>query len=362
MKACLKCGEEVSTLVDRLCLPCWKLPVVCERCGQRWLSFVGPLCTPCYFAENESCRDGTAANPDNWRRPMITVKKCTISGCPFDVLPGTDYCPAHLAEDGIEINKPEAFCKVLRCSNIRAAGSHLCEHHLKLQQRVSGLGYTPVGIKNDQDKYKDRWDLLPFDAIEQIVKVYTYGAAKYQPRNWEKGLAFTRLRAALMRHLVAFFEHNEDNDPEWNLSHLAHAGCCLTMLLALHIRQTEGCDDRPIERVLPRKEINDLFDLATELRPAKYPNSAEGWTESCDQSTTVWSHDNPTAKTLASLLASNPAESLILGHPFPLTQPNPQMHQMATEEQSHIQEEEPSSDSVPSHQMETGNEPKLRNK
>ena len=33
------------------------------------------------------------------------------------------------------------------------------------------------GIKWDENKL--RWDLLPWDAIEKIVEIYSFGAAKY---------------------------------------------------------------------------------------------------------------------------------------------------------------------------------------
>ena len=34
---------------------------------------------------------------------------------------------------------------------------------------------------------KLRYDLLPADALERLVGVYTIGAEKYDDRNWEKG-------------------------------------------------------------------------------------------------------------------------------------------------------------------------------
>ena len=90
-----------------------------------------------------------------------------------------------------------------------------------------------VGIKHDQEK--DRWDLLPWQATQQIVKVLTYGAQKYTPDNW-KQVRDSRIRyfAASMRHIVAWFL-GERLDPESGLSHLAHAGCCILFLLEREI-------------------------------------------------------------------------------------------------------------------------------
>lgn len=97
------------------------------------------------------------------------------------------------------------------------------------------------GRKDDGGKMP--WHLLPPDAVEQIVAVLKFGATKYGDRNWEKGMAWSRPFAALMRHMWAWWR-GEDRDPETGLSHLAHAGCCILFLLAYEKRNT-GKDDRP---------------------------------------------------------------------------------------------------------------------
>jgi hypothetical protein len=96
------------------------------------------------------------------------------------------------------------------------------------------------------DSGKNPWDLVPWDALEQIVLVLKYGAQKYAPRNWELGMAWSRPFGALIRHAQSWFR-GEDVDPETGLSHMAHAGCCVLFLLAFAIRG-EGTDDRPIRR------------------------------------------------------------------------------------------------------------------
>lgn len=86
---------------------------------------------------------------------------------------------------------------------------------------------TQEGIKHDQDK--DPWDLLPWNAVKQIVKVLAFGAKKYTPNNWQK-VDSERYFAACIRHLVAY-KDGEKTDPESGLSHLAHAGCCVLFML-----------------------------------------------------------------------------------------------------------------------------------
>lgn len=97
------------------------------------------------------------------------------------------------------------------------------------------------GRKDDRDKLP--WHLLPGDAVEEIVKVLDFGQKKYAPRNWEKGMSWSRVFSALMRHMWAWWE-GEDTDKETGLSHLAHAGCCILFLLSFEKRKT-GTDDRP---------------------------------------------------------------------------------------------------------------------
>jgi hypothetical protein len=103
----------------------------------------------------------------------------------------------------------------------------------------------PLGRK--YDALKPSWDLLPYDALAEIVKVLDFGAKKYDERNWENGIAYSRLFAAAQRHLISWFQHKEDLDPESNLNHLAHAGCCVLFALALQLRHTKEAelDDRP---------------------------------------------------------------------------------------------------------------------
>lgn len=86
------------------------------------------------------------------------------------------------------------------------------------------------------DAGKDRWDLVPFDALLPVVKVLTYGAVKYAPDNWKKlPDARERYVAAMLRHFTAW-RLGERDDPESGLHHLAHAACCLLFLLWFDLR------------------------------------------------------------------------------------------------------------------------------
>ena len=85
------------------------------------------------------------------------------------------------------------------------------------------------------DSGKLRWDLLPVNAVREIVKVLTFGADKYGANNWQEVVeAKRRYYAAALRHLTAWWE-GEINDQESGLHHLGHAGCCIVFLLWLDL-------------------------------------------------------------------------------------------------------------------------------
>jgi hypothetical protein len=95
------------------------------------------------------------------------------------------------------------------------------------------------------DAGKPRWDLLPFDALDDVAKVMAFGATKYSARNWEQGLSWGRLLAACLRHVTAWARGIEA-DEETGLPHLAHATCCLLMLAA-SVKRGIGGDDRAVK-------------------------------------------------------------------------------------------------------------------
>lgn len=76
-------------------------------------------------------------------------------------------------------------------------------------------------IKNDFQDDKLRWDLLPLEEIEDIVKVYHAGAKKYGPNRWQNlEDGFQRYKAAALRHLLEY-EKGERVDADTGCLHLA---------------------------------------------------------------------------------------------------------------------------------------------
>lgn len=95
-----------------------------------------------------------------------------------------------------------------------------------------GNSYTPV--RGDETKFdggKLLWDLLPWDAVEKVVEIQTYGADKYTEDGWKTvPNAERRYFAALMRHLVAE-KNGETYDKESGNLHLAHVATNALFLL-----------------------------------------------------------------------------------------------------------------------------------
>lgn len=95
------------------------------------------------------------------------------------------------------------------------------------------------------DTNKPRMDLLDAEALEGLAAVLSFGAEKYAPNNWRKGMQYSRLSGALLRHLFAI-QRGEDIDPESGLPHIDHVGCCW-MFLSNYMKNAKykSLDDRP---------------------------------------------------------------------------------------------------------------------
>ena len=96
--------------------------------------------------------------------------------------------------------------------------------------------FVPDAI-TDSDFWTTTWRGLKeqFDISRPVPQV--------GERNWERGMDWGRVYAALLRHLFAWWG-GEASDPETGKSHLHHVGCCVAFLIAYEARGT-GKDDRP---------------------------------------------------------------------------------------------------------------------
>jgi len=135
-------------------------------------------------------------------------------------------------------NPPRA---IRRCYRGKSRQDHTSPNQIYRFQTSLGCQEVKMSAVKD-DKEKPRYDLIPPEAMETLAEVLTYGAKKYEPHNWRKGFEWSRLYAALLRHLGAFWG-GEDTDPESGLPHLSHALACV-VFLSVHQTNSLGTDDR----------------------------------------------------------------------------------------------------------------------
>ena len=97
-----------------------------------------------------------------------------------------------------------------------------------------------TGNKNDEAKL--RLDLVPFELIAGTARALTFGAKKYGDHNWRGGLKWSRVFAALLRHLFDWWI-GVKKDADSGLCPLDHVAANLSFLMSYQTTQT-GVDDR----------------------------------------------------------------------------------------------------------------------
>ncbi|HWY34913.1 MAG TPA: dATP/dGTP diphosphohydrolase domain-containing protein [Nitrosopumilaceae archaeon] len=112
------------------------------------------------------------------------------------------------------------------------------------------------GTKFDTDKL--RVELLPVTGLLLQADVYTRGAKKYDDNNWRKGIKWTRILGAMMRHLL-WYMAGETYDPEDGQHHLASLAWGANTLMEYEFTHKE-LDDRyiAVEPGILRQMINNM--------------------------------------------------------------------------------------------------------
>lgn len=162
-------------------------------------------------------------------------------GCAFDCASGGEYgvldCPSE-EETGI-----------LHCDrNHNLIWKEYQEVKSEDAQSISGgeILYDPMISAEGGKKYdngKNRYDLIPPDALDMVVSVLTAGAEKYNEafdeENWRKvDHKERRYFGAAMRHMWAV-RRGEHYDKETGLHHYAHAASNLMFLLQTELENKE---------------------------------------------------------------------------------------------------------------------------
>lgn len=121
-----------------------------------------------------------------------------------------------------------------------------------LNEKIGGLGkpgragevrVVNLATGGEKGRKPARFELIPPRALEQVAVVYGVGADKYEDRNWERGVDWSLMFGAMMRHMWLWWA-GETDDVESGLNHLAHAAFHVLGLMQL-TETHPGLDDRP---------------------------------------------------------------------------------------------------------------------
>lgn len=126
---------------------------------------------------------------------------------------------------------------------VDAAAQKIDREILDFTGDVDGGGYK--NSMDDNYVEKPPMELVPQALTRGAARVLGYGAVKYAPNNWRRGMRWGEVFGALQRHLTAWNE-GENLDPESGLSHLDHAAACLGFLMHMESHEAYAeMDDRP---------------------------------------------------------------------------------------------------------------------
>lgn len=71
---------------------------------------------------------------------------------------------------------------------------------------------------------KPKWSLVHYESLVPMIRVLEFGANKYSPENWKKGLDPKEVLESMQRHLAALMD-GEEVDSESGIEHMGHIQC-----------------------------------------------------------------------------------------------------------------------------------------
>lgn len=96
------------------------------------------------------------------------------------------------------------------------------------------------GKKGSKD---ERYDLIPWEQMDEVARLFNKGAEKYSAHNWTKGYAWHLSFASLIRHAAAFWG-GQSYDEETECHHLSSV--IFHALALMNFEQHHpDLDDRP---------------------------------------------------------------------------------------------------------------------
>ena len=102
----------------------------------------------------------------------------------------------HLSEDLVEVYQP-GLDKLMQA--LRDEGDYMA-NEIKMAKGQGEMEINENGVKRESNKGRGRFDLIPYEALEELAKWYEAGAEKYGDRNWEKGISVKDCMNRMARH------------------------------------------------------------------------------------------------------------------------------------------------------------------
>jgi len=208
-------------------------------------------------------------------------------------------------------------------------GQHICRP-VDFKENLKKAMKDVKGAKWDDGKCD--WSFLPSKPIEEVLKIYAGGAKKYGRGNYQKGIHYSRVFSAALRHLWAWWR-GEEKDAESGLSHLAHAAWNVITLLEYSMNGAYvHFDDRTRDNggiIVPPLTQEEPY----EFKPAPSYGSSEApprgvlcyheWTHISSYSDTAGTHSSwRCKKCLEQRIVNDPPisiPSVWVGTPSPIT-------------------------------------------
>lgn len=122
------------------------------------------------------------------------------------------------------------------------------EKHLLEKVEQQGKETFPGGATRNNDVYDIAWNLMPWDGLREIARIFAEGVGSHGARNWESGQDPESTFNHLLEHLFRWW-HGDRDGPE---NHLAKAGWGIVTLLAFEARGMLDKDNTMHYKVDPK--------------------------------------------------------------------------------------------------------------
>lgn len=114
---------------------------------------------------------------------------------------------------GGPLSKEQRFPDCPKCG--RPTPFCSCEKTPRPEGKAHGMRFNDGKLK---------WSYMHYKSMEPMIRVLMFGAQKYEPFNWQKGLKKEEVLESMQRHLAKMFD-GEENDVESGLNHVGHIMC-----------------------------------------------------------------------------------------------------------------------------------------